>query len=43
VRRSLIDQFGVAVSALARLLLILLALGMVSRPLAPMCRAFSIS
>jgi small-conductance mechanosensitive channel len=32
VRRSLIDQFGVAVSALARLLLILLALGMVSRP-----------
>lgn len=32
VRRSLIDQFGVALSALLRLLLILLALGMVSRP-----------
>jgi small-conductance mechanosensitive channel len=32
VRRSLIDQFGVVLSALLRLLLILLALGMVSRP-----------
>lgn len=32
IRRSLIDQFGVAVSAVLRLLLILLAVGMVSRP-----------
>lgn len=32
VRRSLVDQFGVALSATLRLLLILLALGMVSRP-----------
>ncbi|WP_068082833.1 DUF3772 domain-containing protein [Novosphingobium rosa] len=32
VRRSLVDQFGVALSALLRLLLILLAIGRVSRP-----------
>lgn len=32
VRRSLVDQFGVALSAVVRLLLVLLALGMVSRP-----------
>ncbi|HEY0316663.1 MAG TPA: DUF3772 domain-containing protein, partial [Sphingomonas sp.] len=32
VRRSLVDQFGVALSALLRLLLILLAIGMVTRP-----------
>ncbi|MDH7638061.1 DUF3772 domain-containing protein [Sphingomonas oryzagri] len=32
VRRSLVDQFGVTLSALLRLLLILLAIGMVSRP-----------
>lgn len=32
IRRSLIDQFGVALSAVLRVLLILLALGMVSRP-----------
>lgn len=32
VRRSLVDQFGVALSALLRLLLILLAIGRVTRP-----------
>jgi len=32
IRRSLIDQFGVALSALLRVLLILLAIGMVSSP-----------
>jgi small-conductance mechanosensitive channel len=32
VRRSLADQFGVALSAVLRLLLILFAIGMVSRP-----------